>query len=247
MSTGDKTVRKAEIDVHQSRCENCVIRHHSICSVLSPEELEHFNEITHTRKLKAGEVIISEEEPVNYFANVMSGVVKLIKLLPDGRQQIIALLFPPDFFGRTFKDYSSNFAVAATDVELCCFPHTQFEAMLEKFPNLQQKLFEATLNELDAAREWMVLLGRKSAEEKVADLLVMIAKRSELIGCGNIKGLVELPITRTDMADYLGLTVETVSRQFTNLKSRKIITVLDKNHIDIPDIEALAEIAGHEL
>ena len=247
MNGDEKTNEESELDGRQHLCESCAIRHHSICSVLSPEELDDFNKIAHTRKLKAGEIIISEEEPIDYFANVMSGVVKLMKLLPDGRQQIVALLFPPDFFGRTFKDYSSNFAVAATDVELCCFPHTQFEAMLKKFPNLQQKLFEATLNELDAAREWMVLLGRKSAEEKVADLLVMIAKRSELIGCGNIKGLVELPITRSDMADYLGLTIETVSRQFTNLKSRKIITVLDKNHIDIPDIEALAEIAGHEL
>ena len=247
MSGDEKTFEESEQNGRENRCESCAIRHHSICSVLSPEELDHFNKIAHTRQLKAGEIIISEEEPVDYFANVVSGIVKLSKILPDGRQQTVALLFPPDFFGRAFKNYSSNFAEAVTDVELCCFPHVQFEAMLKKFPNLQQKLFEATLNELDAAREWMVLLGRKSAEEKVADLLVMIAKRSALIGCSNFGGLIELPLTRSDMADYLGLTVETVSRQFTRLKSMNIIKIHDSHHIDVPDLGALAEIAGHEL
>ena len=119
--------------------------------------------------------------------------------------------------------------------------------MLKKFPNLKQKLFETTLNELDAAREWMVLLGRKTAEEKVADLLVMIAKRSALVGCSNMGGFVELPVTRADMADYLGLTIETVSRQFTRLKTMNLIDVVDKRHIDIPDLDALAQLAGHEL
>ena len=239
--------QESEQNGRRKHCDSCRIRHSSICGVLNDKELNHLNKIVQTRQFKAGDLIISEEQPIDYFANIVSGVVKLRKIMPDGRHQIVGLLFAPDFLGQAYKNYSSFFVEAATDVELCCFPHKKFEEMLELFPNLKHEIFEKTLNELDAAREWMVLLGRKSAEEKVADLLVMIAKRWGLIGCGNIKGLVELPLTRSDMADYLGLTVETVSRQFTSLKSNNIITVLDNNHIDIPDVEALANIAGHEL
>ena len=247
MSTVQTKTEVPDIGKSLSRCESCAVRHHSICGVLSEEELIHLNQIARPRKLKAGDVIVSDEEPIDYFANLVSGVVKLSKFLPDGRQQIVGLLFPPDFLGRAYKNYSSNFAEAATDVELCCFQHDRFEGMLKKFPNLKQKLFETTLNELDAAREWMVLLGRKTAEEKVADLLVMIAKRSALVGCTNLGGFVELPITRADMADYLGLTIETVSRQFTRLKTMKLINIIDKRHIEIPDLDALAQLAGHEL
>ncbi len=245
MSKYEKTLAESETNDSRVHCDHCKIRHSSICKVLSDEELNHLNQIVQTKKFKAGDVILSEEQPIEFFANIASGVVKMTKILPDGRQQIVGLLFPPDFLGQAYKNYSSVFIEAATDVELCCFPHVKFEEMLEKFPHLKHKLFEATLNELDAAREWMVLLGRKNAEEKVADLLFMIAKRSALIGCGTIKGFVELPMTRSDMADYLGLTVETVSRQFTSLKSKKIITLIDNNHIDIPDLETLSETAGY--
>ena len=247
MNTGEKTIRKSESNGRRKHCDDCRIRHSSICHALSDEELNHFNQIVQTRKFKAGDLIISDEQPIDYFANIVSGVVKLSKILPDGRHQIVGLLFAPDFLGQAYKNYSSVFVEAATDLEICCFHHDKFEEMLEKFPHLKHEVFEKTLNELDAAREWMLLLGRKNAEEKVADLLVMIAKRWELLGCGNIKGVVELPLTRSDMAAYLGLTVETVSRQFTHLKSKKVITLLDNNHIDIPDLEALASIAGHEL
>lgn len=245
MSRDGKAAPEAETEGRRIHCDRCKIRHSSICEVLSDEELLHLNQIVQAKHFKAGDVILSEEQPIDFFANIVSGVVKLTKILPDGRQQIVGLLFPPDFLGQTYKNYSSVFVEAATNVELCCFPHDKFEEMLEKFPHLKQKLFEATLNELDAAREWMVLLGRKSAEEKVADLLFMIAKRSALVGCGTIKGFVEIPMTRSDMADYLGLTVETVSRQFTSLKSKNIITLIDSNHIDIPDLEALSETAGY--
>ena len=120
--------------------------------------------------------------------------------------------------------------------------------MLKKFPDLEHRLFERTLDELDAAREWMLLLGRKSAEEKVASFLLMLAKRAGIIGCAHSAEQSEarfvLPITRADMADYLGLTIETVSRQITRLKVAGAVRVVDQRTFMVPDTDRLADVAG---
>lgn len=235
-------------DVQFSRCTHCAIRHHAVCGALNEEELKSLNQISRQKKLKAGQVILSEAEDVDFFANVVSGVVKLIKTLPDGRQQIVGLLFAPDFLGRAYGKQQAFYAEAATDVELCCFPHDQFERVLKNYPGLEHRLFEYTLNELDSAREWMLLLGRKTAEEKVASFLLMLAKRSALLGCNHITPNIDLrfvlPLTRADMADYLGLTIETVSRQITKLKARKIISLEDNRNFVVPELTALEDVAG---
>ncbi len=235
-------------DVEFLRCNQCAIRHHAVCGALNQEELKSLNQISRQQKLKAGQVIISEEEDADFFANVVSGVVKLIKTLPDGRQQIVGLLFAPDFLGRAFGKQQAFYAEAATDVELCSFPHDQFERVLKTHPGLEHRLFEYTLNELDSAREWMLLLGRKTAEEKVASFLLMLAKRSALMGCNHQDPDVNLrfvlPLTRSDMADYLGLTIETVSRQITKLKARQIISLEDNRTFLVPDKLALEDVAG---
>jgi CRP/FNR family transcriptional regulator len=120
--------------------------------------------------------------------------------------------------------------------------------MVKRYPGLEHRLFENTLDELDSAREWMLLLGRKTAQEKVASLLVMIAQRAPNVGCSHTPEMnfasFTLPLTRSDIADYLGLTLETVSRQITKLKSASIIELIDNREIIVPDIEALEDIAG---
>ena len=120
----------------------------------------------------------------DWFANVLSGVVKLTKTLADGRQQIVELLFPSDFLGRPFKAGSGYVAEAATPVELCCFNRQPFEALMHEWPSLKQLFLERTLDEVEAAREWMLLLGRKSAEEKVAALILLVLRRMREPGCG---------------------------------------------------------------
>lgn len=193
---------------------------------------------------------MSDEEPVSYFGNIISGVVKLTKTLHDGRQQIVGVLFPPDFIGRTYSERSPYNAEAATDTTICCFPHASFERLLNDIPDLEHKLFERTLDELDSAREWMVLLGRKSAEEKVGSFLLHIARRADLVGCPHLENseipIFKLPLTRTDMADYLGLTIETVSRQMTKLKSKNIIKIDENRTISVLDIEALETLSGQD-
>jgi CRP/FNR family transcriptional regulator, anaerobic regulatory protein len=218
---------------------------------MDDEQLAKLSAIAHRRKIAAGQIIMSDQEPASFFANIISGTVKLTKTTADGRQQIVGLLFPPDFLGRAFKRSNPYFAEAACDLEICVFPKDAFERLAGEYPELQHRLFERTLDELDAAREWMLLLGRKTAEEKVADFLYLLARRSVLRHCADHAGKeaasFELPLSRADIADYLGLTIETVSRQLTRLKTTGVIKLVNNRMIEVPDLAALGRLAGQDL
>lgn len=250
MHDGDKSAPVGE-QTGFARCEHCAIRHQAVCGALSDEQLVHLNKIAKRRRIAAGQVIMSDEDQAAFFANVISGVVKLTKTLNDGRQQIVGLLFPPDFLGRAFARNNPYFAEAATDVEICLFPRDAFQSVMKAYPGLEHRLFERTLDELDSAREWMVLLGRKTAQEKVASFLFMLAKRSLMTGCAHHgpadEAVFTLPLTRADIADYLGLTIETVSRQITKLKTGGVLQLAGGQALRVPDLSRLGEIAGQEM
>lgn len=230
------------------RCESCAIRHRAICAALNSDELSSMNRIARQRIVRAGQIISSDAEEGTALANIVSGVVKLSKTMADGRQQIVGLQFAPDFLGRTFAGINPHSAEAATDVELCIFPKKEFEAVLVKYPGLEHRLLQDTLDELDAAREWMLLLGRKTAQEKVATFLALLARRAPDVGCSHTPEMnfsqFEMPLTRADIADYLGLTLETVSRQMSKMKSAGVINLVDSREIIVPDLGKLEEMAG---
>jgi CRP/FNR family transcriptional regulator, anaerobic regulatory protein len=226
---------------HAMRCTTCAIRHKAICDALSEEEIKALNRISRRRVVHAGQTILGEGDPNTIFGNIVSGVVKLTKTLDDGRQHIIGLLFASDFLGRAFRQDNPYYAEAATDVELCVFPAGGFEKLLPEHPGLEHRLFEFTLSELDACQEWMLLLARKKAEERVASFLLMIAKR--VPGMENRDGRqgihFQLPLSRSEISDCLGLTIETVSRQMTRLKTKGVIELINYREVFIPDVAAL--------
>ena len=230
-----------------TRCDACQIRHLGICEVLNRTELLALGSISMRKLVPKGQTILSEGEPASIFANITSGAVKLSKSLGDGRQHIVGLLFAPDFVGRTFRRDSPYLAEAATDVELCVFPIARFERVLREYPALEHTLFERTLLSLDASREWMLLLARKTAAEKVASFLLMLARRAPPPGrqlSGKADAIrIELPLSRSEIADCLGLTIETVSRHITMLKTSGVIDLLDHREIAIPDIARLTNAA----
>lgn len=232
---------------HGLTCENCAVRHRAVCGALSDDEIERLNAIARTKRFPAGRVILRDHEEPDYFANVVEGVVKLTKTLTDGRQQIVGLQFPSDFLGRPFRERSPYFAEAASDVTLCTFERSRFEVLMRQFPGIERRLFEHTLNELDAAQEWMVLLGRKSAAEKVASFLLMVARRSRQTSCVPTDifdfAQFDLALSRSEIADYLGLTIETVSRQITSLKRRGVIELDGARSILVAQLSKLEEAA----
>ncbi len=230
-----------------TRCNTCGIRHKAICDAMSAHEIQALNRLSRKRSVPAGQVILGEGEARTIFANIVSGVVKLTKTLDDGRQHIIGLLFASDFLGRAFRDDNPYFAEAATDVELCVFPTAGFERLLVEHPGLEHRLFQYTLTELNSCQEWMLLLARKKAEERVASFLLMIAKRVPNLGCAHSDRPNEvrfiLPLSRTEISDCLGLTIETVSRQITRLKTKGVIELMNYREIVIPDVRRLQQAA----
>ncbi len=230
-----------------TRCGTCAIRHRAICDALGADEIQALNRLSRRRAVPAGQLILGEGEARTIFANIVSGVVKLTKTLDDGRQHIIGLLFASDFLGRAFRSDNPYFAEAATDVELCVFPTAGFERLLNEHPGLEHRLFQYTLTELDACQEWMLLLARKKAEERVASFLLMIAKRVPNLGCAQPERPNEvrfvLPLSRAEISDCLGLTIETVSRQITRLKTKGVIELVNYREIVIPDVRRLRQAA----
>ena len=236
-------------DIHNSEvpvlCRSCEARHRGMCGVLEPEQLVELARNTHKARHQPGTELIGDSTEIHSYANVMRGVVKLSKVLEDGRQQLVGLQFAPDFLGRLFGQESSVTAEAASSVDLCVVPKATLEQLIAKSPALEHKLMQQTLRELDEARTWMVTLGRKTALEKVASFLHLIATHTDPESDVVVGGArFELPLSRLDIADFLGLTIETVSRQMTKLRQMGVIQVTNNRTVDVPDLDRLEALCG---
>jgi len=229
-----------------SVCSDCAVRDVALCSVLSDAELERLNSIGRRQKVAKGDTIQWAGDESLVYANIISGVVKLSTGTADGREQIVGLLYPADSLGRLFAVEVDYDATALTDAELCIFPRSGFERTLEAFPVLERQLLQRTLSELENTRRWMLLLGRKTAEEKVASFLLNITSRLKPTDCPGANPNARtylLPLTRGQIADVLGLTIETVSRQMTRLKTAGVIALPDAKSVTILDSEQLEDLA----
>ncbi|SEQ02590.1 transcriptional regulator FnrL [Thalassovita taeanensis] len=229
-------------------CTECPIRHRAVCARCESDELEVLEEIKYYRSFQAGQTVIWSGDKMDFVGSVVTGIATLTQTMEDGRTQMVGLLLPSDFVGRPGRDGSAYDVVATTDLVMCCFRKKPFETMMERTPHVAQRLLEMTLDELDAAREWMLVLGRKTAREKIASLLSIIARRDATLNLRTPQGALvfDLPLTREAMADYLGLTLETVSRQISALKRDGVIVLEGKRHITVPDFNRLLDEAGDD-
>jgi CRP/FNR family transcriptional regulator, anaerobic regulatory protein len=242
MDTQSRNINPAVLDAAPSVCSACEARHGGVCAALSAGQLIDLNRTSTKRHFEAGSEVIGQGEQTAGYSNILHGVVKLSKMMADGRQQIVGLQFAPDFMGRPFLKESSLTAEAATDVEVCAFPRASFDRLVGETPDLEHKLHEQALKELDEAREWMLTLGRKTAQEKVASFLYLIATHIDPMQA--FKKTFDLPLSRADIADFLGLTIETVSRQMTKLRKENVIVIENNRHVIVPDEKRLRNAAG---
>ncbi|KZY36870.1 transcriptional regulator [Roseovarius sp. HI0049] len=229
-------------------CGDCPIRHRAVCARCEAEELEQLDKIKYYRSFEAGQTVIFAGDQMDFVGSVVTGIATLTQAMEDGRTQMVGLLLPSDFVGRPGRETAAYDVVATTDMVMCCFRRKPFEEMMVVTPHIAQRLLEMTLDELDAAREWMLVLGRKTAREKIASLLSIIARRNASLSFGETTGpmVFDLPLTREAMADYLGLTLETVSRQISALRKDGVIVLEGKRHVTVPDFNRLMEEAGDD-
>jgi len=229
-------------------CADCPIRHRAVCSRCESDELARLERIKYYRSFEAGEAIARAGESMDFVGSVVTGVATLTQTMEDGRRGMVGLLLPSDFVGRPGRRAAAYDVAAASDVVMCCFRRGAFEQLIAETPSICKRLLEMTLDELDAAREWMLVLGRKTAREKIASFLATIARRDATLRKGDAVGEIvfDLPLTREAMADYLGLTLETVSRQMSALKRDGVIRLYGTRHVTVPDLGRLLEAAGDD-
>lgn len=225
----------------QIRCLDCTIRLRAVCANADTLALAELERIKRYRSYASGQVIASTGDEPSVVGSVVEGVAHISTLLPDGRRQMVGLLLPSDFVGRPGRSRIDYDIVAATPVTLCTFRKPDFERLLGSNPTIERRLLDMTLDELDAARDWMTLLGRKSARERVASLVLMMARRdAALAGADPATGQrVPLRLTRQAIADYLGLTIETVSRQFGSLARDGLVSLGAQRTLEILDLPGL--------
>lgn len=226
-------------------CRDCNVRHTGMCAVLTLAELGTLARSARRTQHSPGDPLVIEDSKLTSYANVTDGVVKLSRILRDGRQQVVGLQFAPDLLGRLFGRENLVNVEAASDVDLCRVPRDVLESLVASNPVLKQRMLDQSLQDLDEAREWMVTLGRKDARQRVASLLLLVARRCGAQGLDDASRMVfDLPLTRADMADFLGLTVETVSRQISKLRNEGVVQITNHRHVVVPSLPRLVAQAG---
>lgn len=224
-----------------SPCGACTVRHLTLCAPLEQRELSEVAKIVTPVELDPGERLFDEGEDAPHVYSVTAGTMKLYKLLPDGRRQVTGFLHPGDFLGLAARNLYAYSAEAVTHAVLCRFPRRRLEALLQRFPKMERRLLGMAGHELVAAQEQMLLLGRKTAKERLASFLLTLSRRAAQRG--QLDNPVSLPMSRNDIGDYLGLTTETVSRSFTLLKTGGLISLKPGGKVELIDRQSLEKLA----
>ncbi len=223
-------------------CTECAVRDRALCGALSDDELVALNSIGARRKVARGETVIWSGDESIICANLLDGILKLSASTSDGREQTVGLLYPADFVGRLYAERAGFTVTALTDAELCVFPRAKFEAVLHDHVRMERLLLQRTFSALEDARGRMLSLARRSATERVAAFLLDMTDRVGSAGCRAVESgpvTFDLPLSRGQIAELLGLTIETVSRQLTRLRAAGVIALPGLRTVTIRDRAAL--------
>jgi len=226
-------------------CESCGARALSVCGAVADPDLERLGDLAEVVKLKTGAVLIREGDPAPHVFNITTGSLRVYKLLPDGRRQITGFLFAGDFLGLAIGETYVFSAEAMEPSTVCRFRKGPFRALVEHSPPLEHMLLHRTSHELAAAQNQMLLLGRKTAIERMAYFLLDLPGHDP--ARPSAPGHVRLPMKRGEIADYLGLTIETVSRVLTRMKVKGLISMASQNELIVEKPERLRQHALGEV
>jgi CRP/FNR family transcriptional regulator len=223
-------------------CSQCSARRLSVCGVLADQGLQRLSAISEHEDFQTGEILVREGDPATNLFNITAGSVRVYKLMPDGRRQIVGFLFAGDFLGLATGDRYAFSAEALSAGSACRFHKKAYRKLLATLPDLETALLDRASHELQAAHSQMLLLGRKTAVERLASFLMDLSDRDRR--AGGEGRVIQLPMTRAEIADYLGLTTETVSRVTSRLKVRGAIRLLTLHSLSIEKPAELAALAG---
>jgi CRP/FNR family transcriptional regulator len=223
-------------------CATCSVRRASVCDAIPEPDLDRLGGSAIGGVARPGTLFVEEGDLATAFFNITSGTARLYKLLPDGRRQITGFASGGSFLGLAVSDTYAFSAEAIDTVRYCRFPRGRLRSLMRDFPLMEERLFKLASTELVTAQEQMLLLGRKSARERVASFLMA---RSQ-VGAIDQRPLARfvLPMPRGDIADYLGLTIETVVRTLRKLRNEGMIEVTNTSDVVIRDRSSLRSLAS---
>jgi len=230
-----------------AQCHDCDARHIGMCDALSDADMSFLARVAQRVTVPAGKAFIEEGSDASYFYDLSHGDVRVFKSLADGRRLVTGFMGAGHFLGLAVHGKYAFSAEAMTDVQLCRFDRKTLQKVFLEFPALESKLLDVATHEMVLAQEQMLLLGRKTALERVASFLLAWAERLEIYALGNVPNTaftMALPMNRTDLSDYLGLTIESVSRAFSRLKQDGLIAFTHSHEVTVLKIHRIINITN---
>ncbi len=235
------------VDGTRTSCQRCPIRHNAVCCLCDERELAFLDRIKSYRTVANGEYLGRANQRMSHVSTIVSGVALITRSLPDGRQSNVGLLLPSDFIGRPGRSRSVFDIRARSELLLCCFQRQDFEALLQRSLHVNRRLLEITMDELDAARLWMSVLGRKTSSERVASFILFLFANNARLNERRVRDVDQklwIPLSRLDMAEFLGLTLETVSRRMSELRRDRLIDCFGPRVVRVRDYAGLVQAAA---
>ena len=224
-------------------CATCPVRDRAACAALSEEERGELGRIGHHRTLRRGQTLFAADGDPAYCATLISGALKISNFSEDGTERILSLVHPAGFIGEMFAPVAEHEVIALTDSRLCVFAKPDYERAVERFPALGRALLRRSAEDLFESRALIDLIGRRSSQQKVAGMLLSMARAASDSPC-HAAAHFDLPLTRGEMAGMLGLTIETVSRQLSKLERNGAIRRAEARGIELADAALLARLAA---
>lgn len=226
-------------------CENCIASRISLCSHVDRNGLEMLQTLSKSITIPKGGVLSEQNNPSTHVYVVLHGTIKLYRLMEDGGRQVTGFLGPGDLLGSP-KIHSTMHCTAEclTECRLCAFPTESFHQMLKEYPDLCLVLLTTAYDEVEAQHEQLGLLGRKQADQRLAAFLLTMAKRWQ--HAGPMETTLHLSMSRADIADYLGLTVESVSRALQRLKHLGLLDLPKPTLARLRNLPGLYSLSGLE-
>ncbi len=225
-------------------CMQCSVRHLAVCSALAPDEVQALEAVTLSQQVAMGATLARAGEPRLHVYTLTQGALRLVRTLADGRRQISGFVLPGDYLGLSGSDVHRYDVEAIADSRACRVSVAHMRELRSRYPHLERKLLQRACQALDDAQDAAMALARLQPPEKVADFLLRLAAREVRLGGSALR--VTLPMGRGDIADHLGLTMETVSRTFTRLRQQGLIALPHLNIVEILDEPALRQLAGDD-
>jgi CRP/FNR family transcriptional regulator len=234
-------VFRAAADVAPDRCHACPVRGLSLCDSLPSRELAELEAISAPANYANGTALFDQGEADDSVYIITDGVARMMKDLPDGRRSILGFAMPGDFLGLLFDDKQACSVNALGPVSACKISRKAFAELVDRKPLLLRRLHAEATHELTLAHEQMMILGRYTARERTAAFLLGLRKRGKRVT--GKSSHISLPMTRQDIGDFIGTTVETVSRMLTAMAREKLIVIVPDGVrvLDLNRLRAIVE------